>query len=195
MRKLTVVLLPVVISLSSCFGYNRTPPPPPPKLVWGFKPVFTVDSSVLEVRVEQPRSVVYPGKIYAKGNLVFQTEVGHGIHVYDNSNPEDMKAVGFIKVLGCSEISIRGNYLYTNSFTDLVVVDISDWQQVKQTARIKNAFYQGIEAYQAVNLHQFIPPPEHGVFYDCSEFYFANVTSILTGWVRDSIYDNNCFYP
>lgn len=194
MRKLTVVLLPVVISLYSCFGYNKHPESPPPKKVWGFKPVYAVDSSVLEIKTEAARPVELAGKIYVKGNLVFQNEIGQGIHVFDNSNPGDMKAIGFIRILGSSEISIRGNYLYTNSFSDLVVVDVSDWQQVKETSRVRGAFVQGLENYHTVGVFEFVPPPEHGVYFDCSNFY-ASTIQILTGWVRDSVYDNNCYYP
>src|SRR5690606_26387350 len=121
--------------LSSCwdFTFNRSSPPiDPPEKVLGYKPVFTVDSSILKISVTSPQQVKNPGKIYVKGNLIFQNDLGSGIHVIDNTVPSVAANIGFIKILGNSEISIKGNMLYANSFTDLVVVDISDWQNVKE---------------------------------------------------------------
>ncbi len=191
MRKYFFIILPAIFSLYSCLHRNTVPEPPLVK-VWGFKPVYTLDSSVLEIKASAARPIDIPGKIYAKGNLVFQNDVGRGIHVFDNTDPSAMHAIGFINILGSSEISIRGNYLYTNSFTDLVVVDISDWQQVKEVSRVKQAFIQGQEVYRA-SYHEFLPPPEHGVWFECPNLFLSSA-QILAGWVRDSIYNNNCFY-
>lgn len=193
MKKTTLLFFLISIMLSSCwdFGNNRTTEPPAKK-VWGYKPVYSVDSTVLKISVANPQPVKFPAKIYAKGNLIFQNDLGSGIHVIDNTNPSAPAPIGFIKILGNSEISIKGNMLYANSFADLVVVDIADWQNIKEMKRIKGAFHQGAEAggYRA---YSFIPLPEHGVYFECSWQY--GMTHILTGWVRDSVYDNNCFYP
>ena len=184
-------LMPLV--LSSCWDFtNNAHPEPPPKKVWGYKPVFSVDSTVLKITAEGPRPVKLPAKIYVKGNLIFQNDLGTGIHVIDNSNPSAPAPIGFIKILGNSEISIKGNMLYANSFQDLVVVDLADWQNVKEMKRIKNAFQQGATAGPYPR-YSYVPPPEHGVYFECTEPY--EVTHILTGWVRDSVYDYNCFYP
>lgn len=198
MRKFSIFLLPGILLLSSCWDFtnNRIPEPPiiPPKKVWGYKPVFSVDSSILKIATVAPQPVRFPGKIYVKGNLIFQNDLGSGVHVIDNSNPSAPAPTGFIKILGNSEISIKGNMLYANSFTDLVVVDVSDWQAVREVKRIKDAFYQGAQSggYPA---HNFIPLPEHGVYYDCPWQYANGLAHVLTGWTRDSVYDNTCYYP
>ena len=193
MRSLFLIL-PLSILLSSCwdFTFNRPSPPiDPPIKVLGYKPVFTVDSSILKIAVTTPQPVKNPGKIYVKGNLIFQNDLGSGIHVIDNTVPSAAANIGFIKILGNSEISIKEDILYANSFTDLVVVDISDWQHVKELKRMKGAFSQGAQAgsYPAYN---FIPLPERGVYYECFGY---NPTHVLTGWVKDSVFNNNCFYP
>ena len=195
MKKLTLIFLQSSIFLSSCWDFrNNVSPEPPPKKVWGYKPVFSVDSSILKISAVGPQPVKFPSKIYVKGNLIFQNDLGSGIHVIDNTNPSAPNPVGFIKILGNSEISIKGNMLYANSFTDLVVVDVTDWQKVKEVKRIKEAFSQGAQTggYPSYN---FIPLPEHDVYYECTWGFGNNITHILTGWVRDSVYDNNCYYP
>jgi len=190
MKKLILLLFCSSILLSSCWDWARRPHQPEKK-VWGYKQVFTTDPDWLKIQSEGSRTMKNPGKIYVKDNLIFQNDIGYGIHVIDNSNPSQAKTIGFIKINGSSEISIKGNYLYTNSYTSLVVADVSDWQNVKEIKRIPNAFQQGQNATTNYGMY-FIPPPEHGVYYDC----YGSVNSpgkIQTGWVRDSIY-NYCFY-
>ncbi len=194
MRKLFLFLLPGVFLFISCWNINKTPELPPPQKVWGYKPVFTTDSSVLDIKAVGPQEVKMPGKIYVKGNLVFQNDLGQGIHVFDNSVPSSMQAIAFIRLLGNSEISIRGDMLYANSFADLVVIDLSGWPSIKEVHRTNQAFRQGYEAGPMPS-QVFIPLPEHGVYYECPWQYSASTTQILTGWVRDSVFDNNCYYP
>lgn len=196
MKRLIAVALLSAIFLSSCWDFRNSvsdPPQPPPKKVWGYRPVYAVDSSVLQVTASGPVAVKLPAKIYVKGNLIFQNDLGSGVHVIDNTNPSAAASIGFIKILGNSEISIKGDILYANSFSDLVVIDIKDWQKPVTLKRIKNAFYQGVNAgnYPSSN---FIPLPEHGVHYECAWHYY-DLTRIHTGWVRDSVYDNDCYYP
>lgn len=167
---------------------------PPPKKVWGYKPVFTTDTSWLEIKATTPQPVKYPGKIYVKDHLVYQNEQGSGIHVFDKTDPKNLAPVGFIKILGNTEISIKDNLLYANSFTDLLVIDLSDWQNVKQIKRIKFAFAQGAAAGNMPN-SGFLPLPEHGVYYECPWSVMDPYSQIMTGWTRDSVYDNNCYYP
>ena len=187
MRTAILLLLTLATVVSSCWDLRRKPVPPPKK-VWGYKPVFTVDSSLLLIKSEGPRDVTNPAKIYVKGNFVFQNDVGFGIHVIDNSNPNNPVRIGFIRIHGNTEMAIQGNYLYANSMQDLVVVDISDWQNVVEVKRIAHAFGNGSWAVAYLS----IPVPEHNVFYECVAKPWPNVH---TGWVRDSIYDHNCFNP
>ena len=145
---------------------------------------------LLKIQSEVPRVMKNPGKIYVKGNLVFQNDIGYGVHIIDNTIPAQALPVGFIKVNGSSEMSIKGNYMYVNSYNALVVVDVSDWQNVKEIKRVANAFQKGFESDR--NVRHFIPPPEHGVYYDCN-YYPGSIDKIQSGWVRDSVYDF-CFY-
>jgi len=198
MKKLTLLFFLSTILLSSCWDFRNNvlpePPQPVPVKIWGYKPVFAVDSSILKISTIAPQPVKFPAKIYVKGNLIFQNDLGSGIHVIDNTNSSAPSPVGFIKILGNSEISIKGNMLYANSFTDLVVVDVNDWQKAKEVKRIKGAFSQGAQAggYPSYN---YIPLPEHGVYYECPWQFGNSITHILTGWVRDSVFNNNCYYP
>ena len=188
MLKQTALIL-LTILLSSCWGIYKRPVPEPQSAqkVPGYKPVFSNDSSLLQPKLMAVQPVEYPGKIYVKNSFIFQNELGKGIHVIDNSDPATAKKVGFIRLFGNTEMSIKGNHLYANSYMDLVVIDITDWQNIVEVKRIPHAFSQGSSA-QAAN---YIPLPEHGVYYECS---YSFTGQIQTGWIKDSVYTYNCYY-
>jgi hypothetical protein len=63
-----------------------------------------------------------------------------GVHIIDNSNPANPVKKGFIKILGNVDIEIKDNFLYADSYMDLVVFDISNLNAIKIEARLKNVF-------------------------------------------------------
>lgn len=165
--------------LSSCF--TKKPYPASAKVI-GYKPIYGVDSVVKKLVYNNvPQPVVVPGNIYIKDNFIFQLEVGKGIHVIDNSTPSQARRIGFLTVNGSSQISIKGNFLYTNSFDDLVVIDMSNINQIVEVKRIKGAFPEG-----RVNYY-YIQPPQSG-YYECPRY-----DSLVIGWRKDSVYNNTCF--
>jgi hypothetical protein len=105
--------------LLSCWKYNGHPYSENQK-VWGNKPVYAAKTEVQKIFYD-PNKHAYqiPGNIYVFRNFIFQVDVGHGIHVIDNTVPVHADRIGFITLAGCQQISIKGSYLYTNSFKDL----------------------------------------------------------------------------
>jgi len=92
------------------------------------------------VKTSEPSDLYNPGKIYFKDNILFVVEKLKGIHVFDMSVPSSPKNLSFITVPGCIDIAIRDNILYTDSYVDLVSVDISTINAVKEVGRAKNVF-------------------------------------------------------
>ncbi len=171
--------------LLSCWPRTH-PDPKPQQKVFGYKPVYTTDSSILRITADTARAVKNAGKIYVIGNLILQNEIGAGVHVLDKTIPSQIKNIGFITIKGNTEISIKEGFLYANSFADLVVINITNWRQPAEVKRIKNAFAQG---NNQPGFYNFIPLPEHNVYWDCT----STRAGFQTGWVKDSIYDN-CYY-
>ncbi|MCP4137196.1 MAG: hypothetical protein GY754_39875 [bacterium] len=75
-------------------------------------------------KVEKPRPLIDPGRIYLKDNFIFINEKDKGIHIIDNSDPRAPRKVAFLNILGNMDMAIQGNYLYADSHIDLLVVDI-----------------------------------------------------------------------
>lgn len=172
-------LLLVIPLLSSCWtrGTGDYIGGPPERKVWGNKPVYATEGVAKSIQyIAQPGSLSQAGNIYAFGKYIFQIDVGRGIHVIDNSEPAKAARIGFITVYGCSQISIKGSYLYTNSLDDLVTLDISDPIHLKEVNRVKSAFPEFRFNYPLVQ-------PEEKGYYLC-----PRMDSVVVGWVKDSIY-------
>jgi hypothetical protein len=185
MLKQIIAFLALAVLLSACWDF-RTRPQPGPRMVMGYKPVYSTDSSQFRVLTMGPQPVKNAGKIYVKDQLIFQNDLGWGIHVINNANPSSPSPLGFIRVLGNAEMSIKGNSMFVNSFADLVVLDISDWQNVVEVKRIPQAFHLGN------NNHYYLPLPEHKVYFECPGYFN---TKVQTGWVKDSVSTYNCYNP
>jgi LVIVD repeat len=185
-----IIYLPAILLLMSCWNWKTVQPPPeiPPGKVLGYIPTYSNDPSIIRIYADSAREVKNAGKIYVKDNLIFQNDYGFGIHVIDKTDPSNPRRIGFINIAGNLEMSIKGNHLYANSYADLVVVDISNWQSIKEIQRIHHAFYKGYETNSA-NPSLYIPPPERKVYYECIDV----TKGIHIGWRKDSISMSNCY--
>lgn len=81
-----------------------------------------------------------PGKIYFKDNYLFINENLKGIHIIDNSDPASPENIAFVEIPGNVDIAVKGNILYANSWVDLVVLDISDLNNIQEVNRINDIF-------------------------------------------------------
>ncbi|MES2849525.1 MAG: hypothetical protein V4685_10750 [Bacteroidota bacterium] len=175
----TLICCCIILALTGCFkrknidyNYYRG---------IGYKPVYGIDSILKKITYSNtPQATVDAGNIYVKGNYLYQVETGKGIHVINNANPSMAAKVGFITINGCSQISIKGNILYSNNYDDLVMVDIGNSNTIREVARTKNAFVMGRYNYPHST------PPEPG-YYQCPVS-----DSLVIGWVKGSVY-SHCY--
>ena len=128
-----------------------------------YEPVYT---SLDELRsmVEQgdPRELNQLGKLYLKNDYLFINEPGEGIHVIDNHDPSNPIKESFIEIPGNFSLSAKGNYLYADSYVDLVVLDISNPNNVTEVNRLLNIF-------KDYNSYGFYVDPELGIVTDWVE--------------------------
>jgi hypothetical protein len=101
------------------------------------------------VKNTEARDLVNPGKIYFKDDYIFINELYEGIHIYDNSDPSNPVNISFIELPSNVDIAIANNYLYADSYTDLVVIDISDIHNPVEINRIDDAFPYSIPPYDS----------------------------------------------
>ncbi len=134
MRKI-VALLSVVLLLSSCMKDKLT------KTYTVYEPVYRDKATVLsEIKSNSPQSIKNPGKIYKYGNYIFLNDINKGVHVIDNSNPSAPVIKAFINIPGNVDIAVKGNILYADLYTDMVVVNIADPLNAVLAKTVANIF-------------------------------------------------------
>ena len=87
-----------------------------------------------------PKPIIESGKIYAYKDMVLVNDVDEGIHIIDNSNPENPVKKAFIKIIANKDMEVKGDYLYADSLMDLLVFDISDLNNIHEIARLEDVF-------------------------------------------------------
>ena len=104
---------------------------------------FTLSDLRQPISSGAPQPLAEPGKLYVKDQFLFIVEVKKGIHVFDNSNPANPKAISFLTIPGNVDLAVRDNILYADSYLDLVALDISDPANIKEVSRIETGFESG----------------------------------------------------
>ena len=123
-----------------------------------YAPVYAKLADLSAIATVPPQATTKAGKIYAYGNYIFQNDLNTGIHIIDNSTPANPKKVAFLKIPFSTEIAIKGNYLYTNSVSDLLVFNLASPQQPQLVKRVSNAFPIISQTY----------PPQNNVYFECA---------------------------
>jgi hypothetical protein len=127
--------------------------------IMAYAPVYAAPDAVNVIGIAESRTTTNAGKIYAYNNYLFQVEQAEGIHIIDNTVPNEAHKIGFLKVPFCTEIAIRGGYLYTNHLDDLVVFNLNNIEAPQLVKRLEGAFPQVEQKY----------PPLNNVYFECPD--------------------------
>lgn len=93
---------------------------------------------------ETPQDLKNPGKIYVKDNYIFINEIKKGIHIIDNTNPQQPQNIAFLKISGVVDMAVKENTLYADNYMDIVTFDITNPKAIKETGRVQNVFQNGL---------------------------------------------------
>ena len=119
-----------------------------------------------EVNVSGPEAIDNAGKIFYKDSYLFISEAHEGIHIINNADPRNPQNVSFLNVPGALDVTIKDNYLYCDNYTDLVVFDISDVNNIQEIQRVNDVFMYNL--------------PEHDEKYGRAEIDPSK--GIVVGW-------------
>lgn len=104
-------------------------------------PVYKTDAEMRQTpQFQAARAMHNTGKIYFYDKYILINEQKEGIHIIDNSDPSKPQAVGFISIVGNVDMAVKGNYLYADSYTDLLTLDISTINNPRLTCRAQDVF-------------------------------------------------------
>lgn len=92
-----------------------------------YRPEYKTSQAVRDgIKNDAAQPVTNPGKMYIKGNYIFLNDIGKGIHVINNANPQKPVNESYIHIPGCEDMAAIGNTLYADAYTDLMILDISN---------------------------------------------------------------------
>lgn len=94
----------------------------------------------VDLKVIADRTLENPGKIFFSHNLILINELHEGIHVIDNSDPHNPQFFNFISIPGNVDMYLRDNYLYADSYVDLLTIDVSNWSNPQLVNRENDVF-------------------------------------------------------
>ena len=110
----------LVIAIAGCCFLAFQPAPQRPH---SFEPIMMSRADLeASFSVEPARPIEQPGKLWVYNNYIMVIELYHGIHVIDNSNPNNPQRIRFIRIEGCTEVAVRDGILYANNAVDLIGV-------------------------------------------------------------------------
>ncbi|GGD66431.1 hypothetical protein GCM10011514_33020 [Emticicia aquatilis] len=105
---------------------------------------FTLAQIRSGIASEAPQDLKNPGKIYVKDNYIFVNEIKKGIHIIDNTNPQQPQNIAFLKIPGVIDMAVKENTLYADNYMDIVAFDITNPKAIKETGRVKDVFQNGL---------------------------------------------------
>ena len=165
-----------LIIFSSC-----QPPEPMDFEAVGYKPIYVSYSNAYNISKTTPTSIVSSGKIYIKDSIVYITETNKGIHVINYKNPSDPVNESFINIYGNVDIAIKGNFMYANNLSDLIVIDLTKSSDIL-VKRVKNAFPKENSLIPSVTNQ------EKEVWFECPD----TTKGIIVGWQKTNLKNPKC---
>ena len=106
-----------------------------------YEPVYTpLEEIRASVQTEPPKTMGSSGKIYIYGNTLFVNEPGEGVHVIDNADKTNPRPLSFIKIPGNYDMAAKGNFLYADSYVDVLTFDLRDVNNIKMVNRVEDVY-------------------------------------------------------
>ncbi len=106
-----------------------------------YTPTYQSKASVLGSLNGNPsQSIEHAGKLYIKDNFIYLNDVNKGIHVIDNSNPSHPVQVAFLSIPGNLDIAVKGNILYADMYSGLLVLNIANPRNAGLITTVDNFF-------------------------------------------------------
>jgi hypothetical protein len=147
--------------------------------VEGMRPIYSTVSDWQEILVKEPVIMEKLGKIYYKDGLIYVNELYKGIHIFDNSDPSNPEKIKFIQIPANKDIAIKGDRLYADNYTDLVTLNISDFENIMVVSRVKNIFPKASQEH----------PEAYQGYFECVD----ESMGIVVGWEEATLNNPDCW--
>jgi hypothetical protein len=167
MKRSLHLLLLLFISLS-CLPEPREPVNGVKFDGTGYKPIYASADEVAKIEFTAAKPLTEPGKIYVSDPYLFINEMGKGIHIINNSDPKNPENLSFIAITGNYDMAAKGQFLYADNLSNLLVFDISDPKSPKLAKKVADAI--PVSNY----------PPYQNIYFECVE----SKKGVVIGWEK-----------
>lgn len=129
-------LLVSLLLLSGCYFKKDTASSALPV----YRPLLMARAALEQsVAMLPARELRVPGKTCRQGQYLFISERYEGVHIINNQDPTNPQKVGFLRIPGTLDLSVRGSLLYADNAVDLITVDLSNLSAVRVIGRVRGA--------------------------------------------------------
>ncbi len=135
-----------------------------------YDPVYiTEEEFAAPIAIEPAREFINTGMLASYENLLLINEMYEGIHVIDNTDPLNPVNLSFIKILNNNSFSIADDVLYANRFGEIVAIDISDLNNMKEIDRTNEIFEDVMQRADDGRIIAYYKRTERIKTVDCSD--------------------------
>ncbi len=174
-------LLPYFILLlyaTSCNYFNYDPTENT-RIVDGLKPLYLSEDTWKEITfTSTARPLVNLGKFYYKDDYLYVTQRDEGVHIIDNSNPQNPVPIHFIEVVGATDLAIKGDILYVDNLSDLVAINIADFNNMYVEKRVEGLY----------PLSEQLFPENYDGYFECID----PEKGVVVGWEEATLENPTC---
>ncbi|TKC02026.1 LVIVD repeat-containing protein [Pedobacter cryotolerans] len=140
-----LLLLATISTLTQC----KKSPSAKYEMIQIPKVISLAEMRSLPVGITKAQTATKAGKIYIYNDYLFINEPNKGIHIYNNSNPNNPINTGFLQIPGNIDLAVHNNILYADSYIDLLAFDITTINNIKLVKRTPEVFKQFLIQYAA----------------------------------------------
>ncbi len=148
----------------------------------GMKPLYYSYDDFSGIKSLPPEPFDNLGKIVTSNDYIFINERLKGIHVINNSDPQNPVKAYFWQIPGNQEFTILGNTLYADNGRHLLIIDISLFNNISLISVIKDQYsledLEDAEAY----------PIGFKGYFEC----YDATKGILRGWEKAELINPYC---
>jgi hypothetical protein len=160
--------------LTGCYideSYNQPEGP-----VEGYVPVYGSENQK-QITIKSPRAVDHPGKIYFYNQYLLVNEQKRGIHVFNNADPAQPENIGFIEIIGNTDMAMKDNILYADHLGELVALEITNFTSISEKGRLPISTWE-----------RGVPAPSHAYF-ECID----QSKGLVVGWRKATLTNPGCY--
>jgi hypothetical protein len=164
----------LLLLLSACIKPEELPD----VIRLGYRPIYADAQALRNIQQQASRPIQHLGNILVLDSLLLMVELNRGIHFYQNSDPNNPIPLTFLSIPGTSNLWVQDGYLYADNFSDLVVFDLSNLQNIQVVNRLSNYFPQA----------SLLRPPYPTIYFECADLSLGYPID----WVQDSLVSPQC---